>query len=95
MSKAGIKETTEVIAALGAIAPAIVKTMKDGVQVADAVTIYEQIIRNEEVKAKIMAAIENIQAIPEEVKDLQTVEIAELVLVSAKQTFEVIKSLQA
>ena len=95
MSKVGIKETTEVIAALGAIAPAIVKTMKDGVQVTDAVTIYEQIVRNEEVKAKIMAAIENIQAVPEEVKDLQIIEVAELVLVSAKQTFEVIKSLQA
>ena len=94
MSKVGIKETTEVITALGAIAPAIVKTMKDGVQVTDGVTIYEQIIRNEEVKAKIMAAIENIKAVPEEVKDLQMVEIAELILVSSKQTFEVIKSLQ-
>lgn len=95
MSKVGIKETKEVIVALGAIAPVIVKTIKDGVQVTDAVTIYEQLIKNEEVKAKFIAAIENIQAVPEEVKDLQMVEIAELAVESAKQTFEVIKTLQS
>ena len=91
----GTKEIKEVIIALGAVLPPLVKVLKDGVQATDAVALYNELVGNAEVKAAILAAADGIKLIPAEVKDLDAAEIAEIAVLGVQQTLSVVKALKA
>ena len=74
----GIKETKEALDGLNEVAVEIVKVAKDGIQVKDAATIVEDLITKPEFKAKLVAAVEGINLVPAEIKDLDLAEGVEL-----------------
>ena len=67
--KVGIQETLEVLQAVNELALVLVKNFKDGVQVGDAVAIVSQLLSDEEFKAKIGKAFENVSKVPAEIAD--------------------------
>jgi hypothetical protein len=79
MEKVGIKETKEVLDGLNSVAEEIISVAKDGLQVKDAVQVVEDLIMKPEFKAKLVAAVDGINQIPAEIKDLDLAEGVQLV----------------
>lgn len=77
-SVVGVKETKEAIIGFNEVSLVMVKILKDGVQFEDALAFYNKVLKNDELKVKIIAAYENYQAIPVEVKDIDMGEGLEL-----------------
>lgn len=74
----GIKETQELIAGIGALAIALISSVKkDGVG-KGALEVVELFFSDAEFKAVVVAAVEQINAIPAEIKDLDFAEGFEL-----------------
>ena len=92
MEALGIKETKEVVVGVNELAIELVKHFKDGVQFTDALGLIETLKTNEDFKAKLVAAYENIQAVPAEVKDISLVEGMELVMVQAAYLPKIIEA---
>lgn len=76
----GIQETKELLVAVNELSIELIKHLKDGVQVADAVAILDTLKNNADFKAKLEAGYTNVQAVPAEIKDLSLVEGGELVM---------------
>ena len=74
----GIRNVKEVLIALNVLALVIIKNIKDGVQVSDIPAIIMQVMGSDETKAALVAAIENILAVPTEIADLSIAEGLEL-----------------
>ena len=77
--KLGIKETKEVLDGLNVVAEEIISVAKDGIQIKDAAQIVEDLILKPEFKAKLVAMVDNIKAVPAELKDLDLSEGVQLV----------------
>ena len=74
----GIKETQELIAGIGAVAVALIGAVKkDGVG-KGALDLVELFFQDAEFKAKVVAAVEQVNAIPAEIGDLDFAEGFEL-----------------
>lgn len=65
----GIQETLEVLQAVNELSLVLVKNFKDGVQASDAVAIVTQLLGNEEFKAKLNKAFENVSKVPAEIAE--------------------------
>lgn len=89
MEQVGIKETKEALDGIFAIGQEVAKVAKDGVQVKDAATVAEDLLAHPEFKAKLIAAIEGINKVPAEVKDIDFGEGVEL----AKFGYEGVKGI--
>lgn len=76
----GVKETKEVLVAVLKVAPVLVKQFKDGVQVQDAAELYMKIMADAVLKEAIMKAYEDYKLVGDEVKDLDTAEVIELLM---------------
>lgn len=74
----GIKETKEALVGANEVGLFVVGRVKDGVGLEDGVAFYEKLVSDPEFKAKVVAAYDGYQAIPEEVKDISVAEVAEL-----------------
>lgn len=94
MGKVGIQETKEGLLAVLALALILTKQFKDGAQVTDASELYEKIFKNEEVKAKMLAAYEGYDKIPEEVKDIDYKEAIELLMVASPEVIKIVEALK-
>lgn len=79
----GVKETKELLVGVNELSIELIKHFKDGIQVADALAIVDDFKTNPDLLAAIMAAKDNIQAVPAEVKDLSLAEGIELALAQA------------
>lgn len=91
----GIKETKEVLVGLNEVSIAIAKRFKDGIQVAqDAEGLYEDLVKDAQVKAVILAAYENAKAVPAELKDLSVMEGVELGMVQAQYIPKIVEALK-
>lgn len=77
----GIKETKEALIGVNEVAVLIASKFKDGVQFGDFAAFWEAFKNDAEFKAKMEAAYNGYQAIPEEVKDLDVGEGLELAMV--------------
>lgn len=93
--KLGIKETKEVLDGLNVVAEEIISVAKDGIQVKDAAQIVEDLLLKPEFKSKLIAAVDNIKAVPAELKDLDLVEGVELVKFEYDGVERIIKALKA
>lgn len=85
MEQKGIEETKEVLKAVLELVKVSAEVLRDGAQLQDVVDGYVKLAGDPVKKAKIEAALKNIQAVPAEVKDLQLAEVVDLVMVLAKE----------
>ena len=74
----GVEETKEALVAFNEVSVFCAHHFKNGVQVADFSELYSEIIANPDFKAKMLAAYENYNLIPSELKDLDLGEGLEL-----------------
>lgn len=74
----GIVETKEALVAVDEVALELVKGFKDGVQIGDFATFWTDFQNNPDFRAKLEAAWDKHQAIPEEISDLDVGEVVEL-----------------
>jgi urease gamma subunit len=75
----GIKETVDVIEAVAVLKKVIVKHLADGFQTSDLVKIVEELLGDEEAKKEIGEALDGIELVLPELKDLTWAEKFELV----------------
>lgn len=78
MSTETIKETKEALVGLNELVIFIAERAKDGVGADDAMALVQKLIGDEEFKAKMAAAVGDIQKVKAETADLQVEEIVEL-----------------
>lgn len=76
--KIGIKETKEAFEGINVLALFLIKRLKDGVGIDDAVALFEKIKDDEEFKKVLSDAVGAIDQVPEELKDLELNEGIEL-----------------
>ena len=79
----GVKEVKESIVALNEVALVVAVLLKDGLQASDAIAFYNQLMNNDEMKAKLIAAYDGYKAIPDELKDMDMGEGCELLALQA------------
>lgn len=72
--KHGVKELTEVLAAIVEIGLVLIQKSKDGFDFSDVVSL----VGEKDVVAAITAAVEGISEVPDEIKDLDALEGVEL-----------------
>lgn len=76
----GIKETTELLVAVNKITLFLIKRLKDGAGLDDAMAIYAKLTTDEEFKKVVFDAYDGVKAIPSEIKDLDYREVVQLLL---------------
>jgi hypothetical protein len=81
MGRKGIqmRNTKEAVVGFIAIAALLADAFKDGVQMADAMTIWAKVQANHELLAKITSAYQEIEQIPSEVKEVTAEEVLDIV----------------
>jgi hypothetical protein len=90
----GVKETKEVLVAVLKVAPVLVKQFKDGVQVQDVAELYAKFMADAELKAAVMAAYDNYKMVGDEVKDLETAEIIELIMAALPEIQKLLQEMK-
>jgi hypothetical protein len=79
------KELKEVLVGILAIAELLAVEFKDGVQASDVADIIAKIMGNDELKAKLLAAYNDIDKVPSELKSLSVAEAVDLVAFAIPQ----------
>jgi hypothetical protein len=78
----GIKETQEMVLAILEVAEALGPILSDGFQASkDLPAMFAEFQSNVELQAKVAAAVEKANEVPLELKDLDTKEILQLLIV--------------
>jgi hypothetical protein len=91
--KFGIKETKEAIVGINAVSLLLVNRFKDGIQVGDFVAFWEKFQNDADFKAKLQAAYEGYNLIPDEIKDVSLNEASELIALEVSFVPELVKAL--
>jgi hypothetical protein len=94
MEAMGVKETKEVIVGVNELAVVLIKHLKDGAQITDVMAIVDDFKNNPELLAAILAAKENIGAVPAEMKDCSFVEAAELAMLQVSYLPKIIGAIK-
>ncbi len=81
---AEIKETKEFLVGLNELALALIPILKDGVQITDAVVLFEKMKSDAVFAEKLMAAYEGMSAMGTEIGDVSMAEGIELVMIQAQ-----------
>jgi hypothetical protein len=79
MSVQSVQNTKQALEAIFDLMIVMIPKFHDGVQIQDFVEVAAKIMNDEELKAKMLAAYNDIELVPKELGDLQTSEIIELV----------------
>lgn len=74
----GVKELKEAIIGFAVLGKAVADLAKDGVDFNDAAALAVKFASDEAFKAKLVAAVQGIDQVPAEIKDLKFAEILEL-----------------
>lgn len=91
---AGTTELKDLLIGLNELSLELIKVFKDGVQIADAVKVFEDIQSNPALKAKLVAAVGNIQAIPAEIKSFNLAEGLDLLMTEVQYIPQIIDALK-
>ena len=75
----GNKELVEALKGVLALSAVLAVALKDGVQVSDVAEVVAK-LSSEPVKSKLAAALEGIEKVPAEVKDLDVAESLQLIV---------------
>lgn len=79
----GVDQTKELLVGVNELSIVLIKHLKDGVQLADAPAILDDLKNNPEVLAKLLAAKDRISEVPAEIKDVDFMEGVQLAMVQA------------
>lgn len=90
----GIKETKEVIVGSMKLGVVLYKAFADGVQATDIATVVAKIQGDATLQAELIAAYNDANKVPAEIKDLTAAETVELVVETAKTALVVIAELK-
>jgi hypothetical protein len=90
----GNKEVKDVLVGILAIAELLAVEFKDGVQVSDFADIMVKISANEDLKAKLLAAYNEIDKVPSELKSLSLADGVDLVSFSVPQLVSLIGAIK-
>lgn len=66
----GIKQTTELVDAVAALAEAVALQLKDGFQYTDIGEVFAKALQDKELNAKLVAGFNGVLEVPAEVADL-------------------------
>lgn len=78
----GIKETKELLVGINELSLVLIKHLKDGLQVGkDATAILSELVSNDELKDKLADAVQGLDALDDELKDISLEEGVELGMV--------------
>lgn len=88
------KEVKDLLGAIMAIAELLAVEFKDGVQASDFAEIVAKISANDELKQKLLAAYNDIDKVPGEIKDLSVAEAVDLVAVAIPQVISLAKAIK-
>lgn len=69
-AKVGIKETQEMLDLMHELAIFMIKRLRDGVDMGDAMAVLDLFLKDEDFRMKLKAAIEGASKIPSEMMDL-------------------------
>lgn len=94
MEQVGIKETKEAMIGLLKLSAVMAEVLKDGAQLTDAVALFAKFQGDEKFKAALMAAQENVAAVPAELKDLSIMEGVELIQAAFPEIMEILKAMK-
>lgn len=78
MGVVGIKETKEVLLGVNELAIVLIKLLKDGVQLDDAMALYAKISSDEAFRGAVLNAVDKIAQVPSEIGELDIAEGIEL-----------------
>lgn len=90
-----VKETKEALVGINELALILCKRLKDGVQLADALAVWDAIKNDAEVQAKIVAAYDGISLVKAEVADIDLSEGIELAVMQAQYVPKLVAALKA
>lgn len=88
----GVKETKELLIGVNELSVFLVELLKDGAQVGDAVAMIDKLKNDPDFQAKMMAAYDQVNQVPAEIKDLSMVEGIELVMVQAQYVPKILEA---
>lgn len=89
--KLGIKESQELLVGILKVAQVLGPILKDGFQAGqDLPALFAQFATNEELKAAMSAAVDKSNQVPAEVKDLDAVEVVQLLTASLPELIKVL-----
>lgn len=94
VQKKGIEETKQVIKLAFALAGVISSELKDGFQLQDLVDVFQKVSGDPEKKALLESAIKDIKQVPDEVKSMGLMEVAELVAFVAPEVVKLVAELK-
>jgi hypothetical protein len=89
----GIKETKEALIGVNEVALHVATKLKDGAQFSDFLSFYNDYVNDADFKAKLQAAWEGYNAIPDEVKDIDLGEVIDLASVEITYVPKIIGAL--
>jgi hypothetical protein len=92
--KVGIKESKEAIDGAVELSKFVISRAKDGIGIDDASALVMKLLADEAFKAKLQSAVEGIQLVPAEFKDLDFSEGVELGVFAAGKAKEIIDELK-
>ncbi len=91
----GIKETKEALVGINELAIEIAKHLKaGGGLITEVGAILDDFKTNPDLSAKLLAAVDNIKAVPDEIKDLSWAEGAELAVAQVQYVPQVLAALK-
>jgi hypothetical protein len=88
-----MKETKEALVGILALAKVIAELAKDGVQVQDAISLFAK-LQEPELKAKVDAAIADVQKVQDEVKAASAADYFDLVMIALPELKGLVEVLQ-
>ena len=88
-----MKETKEALVGILALAKVIAELAKDGVQVQDAISLFAK-LQEPELKAKVDAAIADVQKVQDEVKVASAADYFDLVMIALPELKGLVEVLQ-
>lgn len=92
--KLGIKETMEMLEGLNELSLFVIQKSKDGLQAKDGVELVEKLLLDADFKSKLSVAIEGINKVPAEIKDLDLNESFQLGKYEFEKIQEMVKALK-
>lgn len=92
--KMGIKETQEMLAGLNMVSLFVIGRVKDGIDMSDAAAVVEKLVMDQEFKSILASAIEGVNKIPAELKDIDLSEALQLGQYEVEQVKKIIEALK-
>jgi hypothetical protein len=90
----GIKETTEVIEALTLLTCFLAKSLKDGIDMGDALALFSKLTSDAQFQAAMLKASSGIEKIPDELADLDFEEIMTLSVLGLNFIKDIVKAIK-